>query len=188
MQVPRLIQKLSNWLVSCFLCRLEIQQRVHQCRYDQSKPSRASRWHTDYHVWSATNDQLCLYSQPGHPRLFQSYALFLLRQSSKICFTRMFVERWILVPCVICKSVVIHSIWLILILEFCKLLYKWFLVPVIQLQWISRGLLNDWSISDQWDDLLIQISQYRRYIFAYVRKELLNAARSFNTTSGKVYE
>lgn len=65
-------------LLSFSFNRLGLQPRICEPRDDQRPPAPTSEWCSDPHVWTSSNDTVCLHSQPGQTGLCQGHEVLLL--------------------------------------------------------------------------------------------------------------
>lgn len=93
---PRPPHFILKWLVfifsSFFLCspsptfffffyRLGLQPRICEPRDDQRPPAPTSKWCSDPHVWTSSDDPVCLHSQSGQTGLHQGHEVLLLKKT-----------------------------------------------------------------------------------------------------------
>lgn len=87
-QTPTLHSKVT-WIYLCllfssfpcffFFNRLGLQPRICEPRDDQRPPAPTSKRCSDPHVWTSSNDPVCLHSQPGQTGLHQGHEVLLLK-------------------------------------------------------------------------------------------------------------
>lgn len=64
-----------------FFYRLGLQPRICEPRDDQRPPAPTSKWCSDPHVWTSSDDPVCLHSQSGQTGLHQGHEVLLLKKT-----------------------------------------------------------------------------------------------------------
>lgn len=71
-----------------FFNRLGLQPRIREPRDDQRPPAPTSERCSDPHVWTSSNDSVCLHSQPGQTGLHQGHEVLFLKTDNSVILCR----------------------------------------------------------------------------------------------------